>query len=357
MSSITLTAVGDILLKTNDNSDPFYMVRESLSEGNIVFGNLETVLSQSPVRAKKAHVLYEDPEKVRYLKDPGFDVVNVANNQILDLWVEGFHDILNVLEQNLISYVGGGHSKNENRPVIIERNNIKLGFPGYISGRWRVPKEIAINKIQEREVLRDIAQPKKSCDHVIVSLHWGIEHVLYPSPDQIDLGHRLIDEGASVILGHHPDALQGIEEYHGDLIAYSLGNFPFEHKPPFGKPDQSMSQSVNIEIKRVCEYSMIACTINENFASQVAYEREEEDIRKDILQISDSTTNGLENPTWWYKEIVDLYLTGNMKKYEKRIGNETLKPLVECIVWLMTSFCIKCYQGFLRRRTDELNME
>lgn len=189
MASLSLLAVGDIWLKTKDGSDPFYKVQEALSEGDIVFGNREVVLSESPVRAKKAHVLYEDPEKVRYLKDAGFDVVNVANNHILDLGVEGFHDTLDLLEENLIYYVGGGHSKDEHRAVNIERNGIRLGFLGYTSGRWRVPKEIAINKIQEKEVLRDIAELKKSCDHVIVSLHWGIEHFHYPSPDQIEHYH------------------------------------------------------------------------------------------------------------------------------------------------------------------------
>jgi poly-gamma-glutamate capsule biosynthesis protein CapA/YwtB (metallophosphatase superfamily) len=42
------------------------------------------------------------------------------------------------------------------------------------------------------------------------------------------LGRAVIDAGADVILGHHPHVLQGIEDYKGKLIAYSLGNFVFD---------------------------------------------------------------------------------------------------------------------------------
>ena len=36
-----------------------------------------------------------------------------------------------------------------------------------------------------------------------------------------------IDLGADLVCGHHPHVLQGIEEYKGKNIVYSLGNFCF----------------------------------------------------------------------------------------------------------------------------------
>lgn len=36
-----------------------------------------------------------------------------------------------------------------------------------------------------------------------------------------------IDNGADLVVGHHPHVLQGIEKYKGKYIAYSLGNFCF----------------------------------------------------------------------------------------------------------------------------------
>lgn len=347
--NFTLLAVGDIWLKTKDGSDPFYKVQEALSEGDIVFGNLEVVLSESPVRAKKAHILYENPEKVCYLKDAGFDVVNIANNHILDLGVEGFHDTLHLLEENSIDYVGGSHSKDENRAVIIERNGIRLGFLGYTSGRWRVPKEIAINKIKEAEILRDIAELKKSCDHVIVSLHWGIEHVHYPSPDQIDLAHRIIDQGASVILGHHPHALQGIEEYHGSLIAYSLGNFQFHTESPFEGVNKTIIFSIVFNSREVQRYSTIPCVIDNNYQPTLELKSQGEELSSFLSEISRPLEEGTIQQSWWFETIAENYLSNNLTSYKKRIREHGITHLLECCVWLMTPFCIRCYLGCISK--------
>ena len=46
-----------------------------------------------------------------------------------------------------------------------------------------------------------------------------------PKEYQIKIGHSAIDWGATIVLGHHPHILQGIELYNNGLIAYSLGNF------------------------------------------------------------------------------------------------------------------------------------
>jgi poly-gamma-glutamate synthesis protein (capsule biosynthesis protein) len=62
---------------------------------------------------------------------------------------------------------------------------------------------------------------------VIVSFHWGIETAHYPNSTQKTLAHHSIDEGADLVIGHHPHVLQGIESYTGGLIVYSLGNFCF----------------------------------------------------------------------------------------------------------------------------------
>jgi len=39
----------------------------------------------------------------------------------------------------------------------------------------------------------------------------------------------MIDAGASIVIGHGPHVLRGMEFYKGHLIAYSLGNFAGYH--------------------------------------------------------------------------------------------------------------------------------
>ena len=48
---------------------------------------------------------------------------------------------------------------------------------------------------------------------------------MIPSPTQIDDARALVGAGASIILGHHPHVLQGMEFHQGAPIIYSLGNF------------------------------------------------------------------------------------------------------------------------------------
>ena len=55
--------------------------------------------------------------------------------------------------------------------------------------------------------------------------HWGNEKEEVPDSNQMTLGRLAIDEGADLVCGHHPHVLQGIEEYKGKNIVYSLGNF------------------------------------------------------------------------------------------------------------------------------------
>jgi poly-gamma-glutamate synthesis protein (capsule biosynthesis protein) len=41
------------------------------------------------------------------------------------------------------------------------------------------------------------------------------------------MAHQFIDSGADSVVGCHPHVLQGIENYKGKYVAYSLGNFAF----------------------------------------------------------------------------------------------------------------------------------
>lgn len=64
-------------------------------------------------------------------------------------------------------------------------------------------------------------------DIVIFSFHWGEERVHYPNEIQREIGRFAIDSGADIVIGHHSHVLQGIEQYKGKKIIYSLGNFVY----------------------------------------------------------------------------------------------------------------------------------
>jgi poly-gamma-glutamate synthesis protein (capsule biosynthesis protein) len=71
----------------------------------------------------------------------------------------------------------------------------------------------------------DIRRLKDDVHHVILSLHWGEERFRFPAPEQIEQARRFAEAGASLIIGHHPHVIQGMETWKGVPIVYSLGNF------------------------------------------------------------------------------------------------------------------------------------
>ena len=83
---------------------------------------------------------------------------------------------------------------------------------------------------------------------IIVSFHWGSEKSNYPDETQKALAHIAIDCGADLVVGHHPHVLQGIEQYKGKNIVYSLGNFCFGgNRNPADKDTMIYQQTFTFE--------------------------------------------------------------------------------------------------------------
>jgi poly-gamma-glutamate synthesis protein (capsule biosynthesis protein) len=78
-------------------------------------------------------------------------------------------------------------------------------------------------------LLAQVSAAAQQADFLIVSFHWGVESDYTVNPAERNLAHKVIDAGADLILGHHPHVVQGLEIYKDKLIAYSLGNFVFDH--------------------------------------------------------------------------------------------------------------------------------
>lgn len=349
MSSLKLIAVGDIFLETKEKTSPFGHVREVFHNKDILFGNLETVLSNRGKKAEKSFLLYASPQKVEYLKESRFDILNIANNHILDLGLEGFNETLEVLHQNDLAFIGAGNRKFGQSYAIIEKKGLKLVFLGYHQGGFRnFKKGVFINKVDKNYIVADIKNLKSQCDIIVISLHWGTENVFYPSPDQIKLARNLIDAGATLVLGHHAHVVQGIERYNNGLIAYSLGNFQFAANREKNK--KSIILSIEINKNGIEDYRIIPVKINEDFMPYVLNYQKSQEMLSFIDKISLPIIKGRVNEKWWFEEIAKEHLAGNMKSWIVRIKKYGIKYLLQCIKWLISPFIVKCYLGLLRRR-------
>jgi poly-gamma-glutamate synthesis protein (capsule biosynthesis protein) len=237
--NITMMAVGDIMLgrkvarqaKGKEQEWIFSEVKHILKQADLVIGNLETPIIDT--REKPAHSarvpLKASEEVVKELKYAKFGIMNVANNHILDYGEKGLINTLEVLKSHQIHYVGAGRNINEARcPLRIRVKDLIITFLSYCSSYNATINKAGTAPLDIKKIREDIADTKKDSDIIIVSLHHGVEYADYPTPGFIRLARQVIDSGAQVALGHHPHVLQGIEEYHGGVIAYSLGNFVFD---------------------------------------------------------------------------------------------------------------------------------
>ncbi len=224
---------------------PFELIVDMLKKGDVIFANLENPFTdkEKPVYGKIA--FRSRPEAFEAVRFGGFNLLNIANNHIMDQYEQGLFDTIALLEKEKIAFAGAGRNLDEARkPAIIEKNGLKIGMLSYTDMAYDVfagnpPMSFAATAekagVAPREfeyIKEDIEKLRDKVDLLIVSLHWGVEYVYEVLPEQVDFAHRVIDLGADIIIGHHPHRMKGIEIYKGKPIIYSLGNLISDQNDP-----------------------------------------------------------------------------------------------------------------------------
>jgi hypothetical protein len=173
------------------------------------------------------------------MRAAGISVVNIANNHTFDAEERGFLDTLRALSLAGIGHVGGGMDLADARkPVIVERNSIKIGILGYTQFNnfgesvFAAEGRPGIVPMDPFLIKEDIRKLRPQVDYVMVAIHWATSRSAEVSPLNRAFAHELIDAGADVILGHHPPHPKGIEVYHGKVILYAPSNVLRGHNGP-----------------------------------------------------------------------------------------------------------------------------
>jgi len=346
MEEIKFMAVGDISLETKNDENPFKHIQQVFDDKDLLFGNLETVLANEGKEKEKAVVLDSDPNKVKFLKN--FDILNVANNHIYDLGEEGFKKTISTLNKNGIKIIGMGNQYRNNN--VVNCKGIKIAFLGYPIPPYTfsLPYKPSITHIKKSDIIKKVSSIKKKVDFTIISLHWGVENVNYPSPDQIKFAHKLIEVGADMILGHHPHVLQGIEKYNGGIIAYSLGNFQFDPKVSQSIDNRSVILSLKLNKNGNISYDLIPVRIDENNCPRLLTNKEKS-FDFFIKEISDKIEKGYDE-SFWVDRIANTYMLNNFNSFKKRIKKKGAKPLFEMLIWLLTPLCMKSYFSMIKQK-------
>lgn len=248
--TVTFAAAGDILIHTNvykyakelaagtpneyDFKPIFANIKDIISSVDIAYVNQETP-SAGKERGHSGYPRFNTPDEIAdAVVDCGFDIVNIANNHMLDMGASGLERNIDFWSSKPVTLIGGfKNSDDYNNIRIIEKNGISIALLSYTYGTNGLilpsSSELVIPYEDYDEIDRQTKEARELADVVIVSMHWGHEDHFMPSENQKTLARMMADNGVDVILGMHPHVLQPIEWLERNdggktLVIYSLGN-------------------------------------------------------------------------------------------------------------------------------------
>lgn len=247
-SSMTIPALDFGVLAQPSGSwnfdDSFDYVRDVLKKGDLVIGNLETMISQSSPLGMQCRRLDGRPylnspvEFLGALKGAGYDLLTLANNHDCDTGVQGVFETLENVDRYSFMHTGLFSDEDEERYLIVEVNGIKIGIVSYATyfntkdaNFTALGQEVLLNRFTTDKAREDIRAAKKAgAEFVIAFMHWGKENTNETTERQERYARNVARAGADYIVGSHPHALQRadmIELSNGRQIPviYSMGNF------------------------------------------------------------------------------------------------------------------------------------
>lgn len=261
--TMSLRFVGDIKIDKPLNGRISIDVVNLLTDGGQVIANLESPLTYGKLNSPKWASLKQSPKRVTDLRMINVKVVSLANNHMLDYGIKGVYDTLKYLDSAGILHAGAGKNINDAlKPIELKLGSEKFHFYSltttlpFESGAAKGKPGVGPIKVrcvyyfdpvglQEgpgrppitfceydpndmRRISRALKNDTRAGIKPIVAMHWGMAYQKNITDYQREIGHKLIENGAELVIGHHPHVLQEIEFYRGKMIFYSLGNFLWE---------------------------------------------------------------------------------------------------------------------------------
>ena len=266
---------------------------------DITVANLEIPLSdQGYPHPSKSIIFRSAPENVSGLIYAGIDVVTLANNHILDYMEPAMIQTQNILSEAGIIYSGAGMNSYE--AYLPAFKSVKGQTIAFIASSDRTGQynnyQPYLNAGENKSgfaymtpyyLKQQIQSVEDLADLIVVEMHAGSEYSYEPGLDydsytplegftnlrtnpaseigfqmipkdgmeaedyswRLDrpqmwdraIRHFAIDEGADIVIVHHPHIIQGVELYDGKLIAHSLGNFIFDLNYPETYPSMILN--------------------------------------------------------------------------------------------------------------------
>ena len=247
----SLTAVGDIMLgrrvgdrhRANPGA-PLKPLAKRLAAAEITVGNFESTLSAAGAPRQGGDSFAASPRVASGLRAAGFDLMSLANNHVGDYGDGALRQTLSRFASAGIKTVGAGRNlAAARRPVIVERDGVRIGFlaidsigetpaatrarPG--TNRLNMPPRTGpLNRSQLHRISSDVRALSEQVDVAVVLTHWGTQYTHRVQSSQRVAARAFADAGANLVVGGHPHWVQGFEMAGSAVVVHSLGNFVFD---------------------------------------------------------------------------------------------------------------------------------
>lgn len=333
---IRLSATGDLMpaIHIDKSTDRlFERVADLIFGADCAFANLECSLA--PGRPRRMgdfemgetpilSVTHEQYHALTHHRSRSFDVLQLANNHILDGGEAGLAKTVDALKGDGIDFVGVYESEEAAAlPTTTKIDDIKIGWVAHTfsvnqkplpDGKpWMIdvtPFHVERTPDTSRIARQIDAARSAGCDVVVACLHWGAEWEFFPLPAQLDWAHAFAEQGADAIIGTHPHVIQPIEIYRPASqtnkavpIIYSLGNLT----PTMGAAYTTLSLVANLTISRGRVSGSDQTTLTTLEVTPVAFMGEEEDGRQYATCIS-------------LQDLNKIYFEGDTRVYVERMN-------------------------------------
>jgi hypothetical protein len=165
------------------------------------------------------------------LRGAGVHVVSLANNHMMDLGERGLLGTLEACAEAGLQTVGAGRNLEAARRPLVERvGGATLGWLAYATPHRgdATARRAGVAPFEAAAVRADLRALRPRVDWLVVHVHWGSMYVDYPPPRVMGWAALLAEEGADLVVGHHPHVLQGAGRLGRGLVLYSLGDLAFD---------------------------------------------------------------------------------------------------------------------------------
>lgn len=201
-----------------------------VSSADLAICHLEGTLSADS-RGLSGYPRFIGPrEMAEGIRAAGWDGCSTASNHAMDGGASGVIETLAVLDDHGLAHAGTARTPEERLPTFYDVDGIRVAHLSFTYGTNGLPVPAgtpwAVNLIDVATILDDAARARaEGSEFTIVSLHWGWEYVVDPTPEQRTIAAALLaSPDVDVILGHHAHVVQPIDLIDGKYVVYGMGN-------------------------------------------------------------------------------------------------------------------------------------